>query len=186
MPTPVTTDLGNLTSRLPDPNLFIPEFGEIAGALYKATANGSIPRTTINLVQLRAGQIAARALLGLWHVQADSLRTHLDGARTGAGSRTGDRRRPPRRRAPRHRSALIRRTRLWPPSSAAQLLIASGQNWRQILCTGPCPAARPGPPPGWPASAPRRCEVEVVALVEVVEKAGMGRQPAQQLAGQRA
>ena len=50
-------DLGNLTSRLPDPNLFIPEFAEIAGALYKATANGSIPRTTINLVQLRAGQI---------------------------------------------------------------------------------------------------------------------------------
>jgi len=57
MSTPATTDLGNLTSRLPDPNLFIPEFGEIAGALSKATANGSIPRTTINLVQLRAGQI---------------------------------------------------------------------------------------------------------------------------------
>ncbi len=57
MSTPATTDLGNLTSRLPDPNLFIPEFGEIAGALYKATANGSIPQTTINLVQLRAGQI---------------------------------------------------------------------------------------------------------------------------------
>jgi len=57
MSTSGTTDLGNLTSRLPDPNLFIPEFGEIAGALYKATANGSIPQTTINLVQLRAGQI---------------------------------------------------------------------------------------------------------------------------------
>jgi Carboxymuconolactone decarboxylase family len=57
MATPGTTDLGNLTSRLPDPNLFIPEFGGIAGALYKATANGSIPQTTINLVQLRAGQI---------------------------------------------------------------------------------------------------------------------------------
>jgi alkylhydroperoxidase family enzyme len=52
-----TADLGNLTSRLPDPNLFIPEFGEIAGAFYKATGNGSIPRTTISLVQLRAGQI---------------------------------------------------------------------------------------------------------------------------------
>jgi hypothetical protein len=25
-------------------------------------------------------QIAARALLGLWHVQADSLRKHLDGS----------------------------------------------------------------------------------------------------------
>ena len=29
-------------------------------------------------------QIAARALLGLWHVQAESLRTHLDGVRTPA------------------------------------------------------------------------------------------------------
>ena len=29
-------------------------------------------------------QIAARALLGLWHVQADSLRRHLDGAATPA------------------------------------------------------------------------------------------------------
>jgi alkylhydroperoxidase family enzyme len=57
MSTPTTTDLDNLTSRLPDPNLFIPEFAEIAGAMYKATANGSIPRTTISLVQLRAGQI---------------------------------------------------------------------------------------------------------------------------------
>ncbi|HTZ25384.1 MAG TPA: carboxymuconolactone decarboxylase family protein [Streptosporangiaceae bacterium] len=57
MSTPGTTDLGNLTSRLPDPNLFIPEFTEIAGAMYKATANGTIPPTTISLVQLRAGQI---------------------------------------------------------------------------------------------------------------------------------
>jgi alkylhydroperoxidase family enzyme len=57
MSTPATTDAGNLTSRLPDPNLFIPEFAEIAGAMYKATANGSIPQTTISLVQLRAGQI---------------------------------------------------------------------------------------------------------------------------------
>lgn len=57
MSTPATAGPGNPTSRLPDPNLFIPEFGEIAGALYKATANGSVPQTTINLVQLRAGQI---------------------------------------------------------------------------------------------------------------------------------
>jgi alkylhydroperoxidase family enzyme len=57
MSTPATAGPGNLTSRLPDPNLFIPELGEIAGALYKATANGSIPRTTVSLVQLRAGQI---------------------------------------------------------------------------------------------------------------------------------
>ena len=57
MSTSTTTSQDDLRSRLPDPNQFIPEFGEIAQGMYKATANGSIPRTTINLVQLRAGQI---------------------------------------------------------------------------------------------------------------------------------
>jgi alkylhydroperoxidase family enzyme len=57
MPTPATTDLDNLTSRLPDPSQFIPELAEVAGGMFKATSNGSIPRTTISLVQLRAGQI---------------------------------------------------------------------------------------------------------------------------------
>jgi alkylhydroperoxidase family enzyme len=57
MSTPATTDPANLASRLPDPNQFIPELGEIAGGMFKATSNGSIPRTTISLVQLRAGQI---------------------------------------------------------------------------------------------------------------------------------
>jgi alkylhydroperoxidase family enzyme len=56
MSTPATTQ-DNLRSRLPDPNQFIPEFAEIAGAMYKATLNGSVPQTTISLVQLRAGQI---------------------------------------------------------------------------------------------------------------------------------
>jgi alkylhydroperoxidase family enzyme len=57
MATPTTAEQDGLRSRLPDPNLFIPELGEIAGAMYKATSNGSIPQTTIHLVQLRAGQI---------------------------------------------------------------------------------------------------------------------------------
>ena len=72
MATPGTTDLGNLTSRLPDPNLFIPEFGEISGALYRAAANGSIPQATIDLVQLRAGQIIGNT----YHTirQTDALR----------------------------------------------------------------------------------------------------------------
>lgn len=47
----------NLRSRLPDPSQFIPELADLAGAMFKATANGSVPRTTISLVQLRAGQI---------------------------------------------------------------------------------------------------------------------------------
>ena len=57
MATPATTNQDDLRSRLPDPNQFIPELGEIAGAMYKAAGNGSIPQTTISLVQLRAGQI---------------------------------------------------------------------------------------------------------------------------------
>lgn len=44
-------------SRLPDPARFFPEMGEIAGALTRVTMNGSIPRSTIHLVQLRIGQL---------------------------------------------------------------------------------------------------------------------------------
>ncbi len=57
MSTPATTKQDNLRSRLPDPNQFIAEMAEIAGAMYKAIGNGSVPQTTISLVQLRAGQI---------------------------------------------------------------------------------------------------------------------------------
>lgn len=52
-----TTEQTNLKSRLPDPSQFIPEISEVAGAMFKAIGNGSVPRTTISLVQLRAGQI---------------------------------------------------------------------------------------------------------------------------------
>jgi alkylhydroperoxidase family enzyme len=57
MSTPTASEQDNLKSRLPDPNQFVPELGAIAGALFKGTQNGSIPPTTISLVQLRAGQI---------------------------------------------------------------------------------------------------------------------------------
>jgi alkylhydroperoxidase family enzyme len=57
MSTPATATPDNLRSRLPDPSHLIPEVAEIAGAMFNATGNGSIPRTTISLVQLRAGQI---------------------------------------------------------------------------------------------------------------------------------
>jgi alkylhydroperoxidase family enzyme len=46
-----------LRSRLPDPTRFFPELGQIAGAMRTATLNGSVPPTTVHLVQLRAGQI---------------------------------------------------------------------------------------------------------------------------------
>jgi alkylhydroperoxidase family enzyme len=57
MSTPTTTEQDNLQSRLPDPTQFFPELATIAGAMSKATRNGSIPHTTVGLVQLRAGQI---------------------------------------------------------------------------------------------------------------------------------
>jgi alkylhydroperoxidase family enzyme len=57
MSTPTTTRQDDPRSRMPDPNQFIPEIAEIAGAMFKAVGNGSIPQTTIGLVQLRAGQI---------------------------------------------------------------------------------------------------------------------------------
>ncbi|GAB2804102.1 carboxymuconolactone decarboxylase family protein [Streptomyces daliensis] len=44
-------------SRLPDPIQFFPELAAFAGAMAKAVGNGSIPQTTVGLVQLRAGQI---------------------------------------------------------------------------------------------------------------------------------
>jgi len=57
MSTPTTTEQDNLQSRLPDPNQLFPELAGIAAGMFKATENGSIPQTTIHLVQLRAGQI---------------------------------------------------------------------------------------------------------------------------------
>lgn len=61
-----------MTSRLPDPVQFFPELGSIAGGMTKATNNGAIPRTTIHLVQLRAGQLVGST----YHTirQTDQLR----------------------------------------------------------------------------------------------------------------
>lgn len=47
----------DITSRLPDPARFFPELGGWAASLTKATLNGSVPASTIGLVQLRVGQI---------------------------------------------------------------------------------------------------------------------------------
>jgi AhpD family alkylhydroperoxidase len=54
-------------SRLPNPQQLVPELGEIGAALFKATGNGAIPRTTIGLVQLRAGQIVGSTYLVILH-----------------------------------------------------------------------------------------------------------------------
>ncbi|MFF1615442.1 carboxymuconolactone decarboxylase family protein [Amycolatopsis sp. NPDC058278] len=54
-------------SRLPDPAKLVPELAEVGAALFKVTGNGSIPRTTISLVQLRAGQIVGNTYLTVLH-----------------------------------------------------------------------------------------------------------------------
>lgn len=54
-------------SRLPNPLELVPEMKELTGALYRATGNGSVPRTTIALIQLRAGQIVGNTYLTVMH-----------------------------------------------------------------------------------------------------------------------
>src|SRR5262249_4381041 len=57
MSTPTRTEQDNLRSRLPDPSQFFSELAGVAGGMFTVTRTGSIPQTTISLVQLRAGQI---------------------------------------------------------------------------------------------------------------------------------
>ncbi|WP_219509136.1 carboxymuconolactone decarboxylase family protein [Nonomuraea ceibae] len=52
-----TTAPSGPESRLSDPSTFVPELGAIAGGMTKAAENGSVPRTTILLAQLRIGQL---------------------------------------------------------------------------------------------------------------------------------
>ncbi|MFF9849510.1 carboxymuconolactone decarboxylase family protein [Streptomyces litmocidini] len=57
-------------SRLSNPVRLVPELGAVAGALYKATGNGAVPKTTIDLVQLRAGQIVGNTYLTVMHTES--------------------------------------------------------------------------------------------------------------------
>ncbi|MFF5788645.1 carboxymuconolactone decarboxylase family protein [Streptomyces sp. NPDC012693] len=50
-------------SRMSDPGEFVPELADISAALFRATGNRSVPRTTMNLVHLRAGQIVHNTYL---------------------------------------------------------------------------------------------------------------------------
>ena len=53
--------------RIPDVNTFVPEIRDVAGALAKATGNGSVPLTTISLIYLRAGQIVGNTYQTMRH-----------------------------------------------------------------------------------------------------------------------
>ncbi|MFD0368168.1 carboxymuconolactone decarboxylase family protein [Streptomyces sp. NPDC059071] len=50
-------------SRMPNPGEFVPELSDISAAFFRATGNRSVPRNTINLIHLRAGQIAGNTYL---------------------------------------------------------------------------------------------------------------------------
>ncbi|MEV4439236.1 carboxymuconolactone decarboxylase family protein [Streptomyces sp. NPDC049577] len=56
-----------MASRMSDPAQLVPELAEVSAALFKATGNRSVPRTTISLVQLRAGQIVGNTYLTVLH-----------------------------------------------------------------------------------------------------------------------
>ncbi|HEX3588463.1 MAG TPA: carboxymuconolactone decarboxylase family protein [Pseudonocardiaceae bacterium] len=53
--------------RIPDVNTLVPEIQEVAGALAKATGNGSVPTGTASLVFLRAGQIVGNTYQVIRH-----------------------------------------------------------------------------------------------------------------------
>ncbi|MFE9454450.1 carboxymuconolactone decarboxylase family protein [Streptomyces sp. NPDC006739] len=50
-------------SRMPNPAEFVPELNDVSAALFRATGNRSVPRTTMNLIHLRAGQIVGNTYL---------------------------------------------------------------------------------------------------------------------------
>ncbi|MGW1076680.1 carboxymuconolactone decarboxylase family protein [Streptomyces sp. NPDC002537] len=50
-----------------DPQELVPELAEVSAALFKATGNRSVPRATISLIQLRAGQIVGNTYLTVLH-----------------------------------------------------------------------------------------------------------------------
>ena len=59
-----------MRSRMSNPTELVPELREVAGALYKATGNGSVPHLTISLIHLRAGQIVGNTYLTSRHSRA--------------------------------------------------------------------------------------------------------------------
>ncbi|MFI6845059.1 carboxymuconolactone decarboxylase family protein [Kitasatospora sp. NBC_00085] len=63
----ITTEIPMRPRQEQDPVQLVPELAEVSAALFKATGNGSVPRTTISLVQLRAGQIAGSTYLTVLH-----------------------------------------------------------------------------------------------------------------------
>ncbi|MGW1765550.1 carboxymuconolactone decarboxylase family protein [Streptomyces sp. NPDC002073] len=61
--TNTSTSTHTRISRMSNPAEFVPEVNDISAALFRATGNRSVPRTTMSLVHLRAGQIVGNTYL---------------------------------------------------------------------------------------------------------------------------
>ncbi|MFE1027132.1 carboxymuconolactone decarboxylase family protein [Streptomyces sp. NPDC058818] len=59
--------LGALTSRFSDPQRLVPELADVSTALFRIVGNGTVPRRTVVLVQLRAGQLVENTYLTVMH-----------------------------------------------------------------------------------------------------------------------
>jgi alkylhydroperoxidase family enzyme len=72
-----------MEQRIPDIQTHVPDIPQLAGALVKAAANGSVPTATISLTYLRAGQIVGSTYQVLRHT-ADLRRAEESEARIAA------------------------------------------------------------------------------------------------------
>ncbi|KUL36910.1 alkylhydroperoxidase [Streptomyces sp. NRRL F-4489] len=63
----ITAEIPMAPRMAEDPAVLVPELAEVSAALFKATGNRSVPRSTIGLVQLRAGQIVGSTYLTVLH-----------------------------------------------------------------------------------------------------------------------
>ncbi|CCK25133.1 hypothetical protein BN159_0754 [Streptomyces davaonensis JCM 4913] len=63
----ITTEIPLRPRMTQDPSHLVPEMAEVSASLFKATGNQSVPRATISLVQLRAGQIVGSTYLTVLH-----------------------------------------------------------------------------------------------------------------------
>ncbi|UNO41264.1 carboxymuconolactone decarboxylase family protein [Streptomyces sp. MST-110588] len=63
----ITAEVPMVPRMAEDPAELVPELAAVSQALFKVTGNGSVPRSTISLVQLRAGQIVGSTYLTVLH-----------------------------------------------------------------------------------------------------------------------
>ncbi|WP_251093848.1 carboxymuconolactone decarboxylase family protein [Streptomyces sp. Caat 7-52] len=63
----ITAEIPMAPRMTEDPAELVPELAQVSAALFRATGNGSVPRATIGLVQLRAGQIVGSTYLTVLH-----------------------------------------------------------------------------------------------------------------------